>query len=126
MGWATPEEHPAIQAAIDTYSRVVTPHVCHGGDRPAGILSEECRVGRWIFSTDGVGFPILADTQDIDVPASKNWVYQGEYKHPAMFGFGPGVEQNTHKIGECVDTREMEHAIAFMARFPSLYATQRS
>jgi len=125
MGWATPEEHPAIQAAVDTYGRVVTPHVCHGGDRPAGILSEECRVDRWIFSTDGVGFPILADTQNIDVPPSKDWVQRGEYKHPAMFGFGPGVEQNTHKIGECVDTREIEHAIAFMARFPSLYASQR-
>ena len=41
-----------------------------------------------------------------------------------MFGFGPGIEQNTHKIGEVVDLRELQHALAFLARFPSLYAQQ--
>ena len=46
----------------------------------------------------------------------------GAFKHPAMFGFGAGMEQNTHKIGECVDTRELRLAIAFLARFPSAYA----
>ena len=39
-----------------------------------------------------------------------------------MFGIGAGIEQNTHKIGECVDTRELRLAIAFLARFPSAYA----
>jgi acetylornithine deacetylase/succinyl-diaminopimelate desuccinylase-like protein len=39
-----------------------------------------------------------------------------------MFGLGPGIEQNTHKIGECVDLRELQHAIAFLARFPSVFA----
>ena len=38
-----------------------------------------------------------------------------------MFGFGPGIEQNTHKIGECVDLRELEHAVALLARFPSAF-----
>ena len=38
-----------------------------------------------------------------------------------MFGIGPGIEQNTHKIGECVDLRELQHAIAFTARFPSVF-----
>ena len=38
-----------------------------------------------------------------------------------MFGIGPGIEQNTHKIGECVDSRELAPVIAFLARFPSLF-----
>ena len=82
----------------------------------------EPRVDRWIFSTDGVGYPIPVDDTTIDVPESKRWVEAGGYKHPAMLGFGAGYEQNTHKIGECVDARELRLAIAFMARFPSAYA----
>ncbi len=42
-------------------------------------------------------------------------------KHPAMLGIGPGIEQNTHKIGECVDLREVVHAAAVLARFPSAF-----
>jgi len=45
----------------------------------------------------------------------------GEVKHPAMFGIGAGVEQNTHRNGEYVDLRELQHAIAVLARFPSMY-----
>jgi hypothetical protein len=40
-----------------------------------------------------------------------------------MFGIGAGIEQNTHRIGECVDERELEHAIAVLARFPSVFAS---
>ncbi len=77
---------------------------------------------RWIFSTDGVGFPVKVEDKSIAVPQAKKWVTSGAYKHPAMFGFGPGIEQNTHKIGECVDLRELQHAIAFLARFPAAFA----
>jgi acetylornithine deacetylase/succinyl-diaminopimelate desuccinylase-like protein len=42
-----------------------------------------------------------------------------------MFGFAPGIEQNTHKIAECVDVREVRHATAFLARFPSVFAGVR-
>ena len=38
-----------------------------------------------------------------------------------MFGLGAGIEQNTHKIGETVDLREVQHAVAFLARFPSVF-----
>ncbi|MEE8409323.1 MAG: peptidase dimerization domain-containing protein [Myxococcota bacterium] len=119
-GWITPEDHPAIQTAVDTYRRVVTPQVPKDGTR--GALRQEPRVGRWIFSTDGVGYPIPKDDTSIDVPERKRWVVSGAFKHPAMFGFGSGIEQNTHKIGECVDAREMQAVIALIARFPSLYA----
>lgn len=118
-GWVTPADHPAIQSAVATYRRVVTPVVEDG--RSGAHLRKEPRVDRWIFSTDGVGFPVPRDDTRIAVPATKNWVVSGAVKHPAMFGFGAGVEQNTHKVGEQVDLRELERAIAFLARFPSIF-----
>jgi acetylornithine deacetylase/succinyl-diaminopimelate desuccinylase-like protein len=122
LGWATPEEHPAIRTAVEVYDRVVGPHVTPSGSDEGGGAREEARVDRWIFSTDGVGFPVPSDQTSIDVPSTKRWVDSGTFTHPAMFGFGPGIEQNTHKIGECVDQRELRLAIAFLARFPSAYA----
>ena len=122
-GWETPEDHPAIRAAVDTYEGVVSPGVAPGGTK--GALRQEARVSRWIFSTDGVGFPVPADHVDggsgIREGARKRWVTAGDVKHPPMLGFGPGIEQNTHKIGECVDVRELQHAVGFLARFPSVF-----
>jgi len=119
MGWLTPDDHPAIQAAVTTYRSVVSPHVPEG---PAtkGALRKEPRVDRWIFSTDGVGFPVPSDDTTIK-SEGKGWIVAGAFKHPAMFGLGAGIEQNTHKIGEVVDLRELQHAIAFIARFPSVF-----
>ncbi|MFI5119574.1 MAG: peptidase dimerization domain-containing protein [Thermoanaerobaculia bacterium] len=119
MGWLTPEEHPAIQAAVTAYRAVVSPHVSEGGT--GGALRKEPRVDRWIFSTDGVGFPLAKDDVSIAVPERKRWVTSGAVKHPAMLGIGPGIEQNTHKIGECVDLREVVHAAAVLARFPNAF-----
>ncbi len=121
MGWATPADHRAIETAVSVYESVVAPNVTASPGDDGGMRAE-ARVDRWIFSTDGVGFPVPADDTSITVPATKAWVEAGKFKHPAMFGFGPGIEQNTHKIGECVDQRELRLAIAFLARFPSAYA----
>ena len=118
-GWVTPEEHPAIQAAVKAYRDVITPNIAEDADQTGGNLRREPRVARWIFSTDGVGFPVPKDDTSIPVTPAKQWVVSGAVKHPAMLGLGPGMEQNTHKIGECMDTRELRHAIAFLARFPS-------
>jgi acetylornithine deacetylase/succinyl-diaminopimelate desuccinylase-like protein len=120
MGWETPEEHPAIQAAVEAYDRVVAPTVESSG--PGGSLKKTARVDRWIFSTDGVGFPIPIEGSGVAVSERKNWVRTEEFWHPPMFGFGPGIEQNTHKIGEVVDLRELQRAVAMMARFPTVYA----
>jgi len=122
-GWVTPEAHPAITSAVDTYRRVASPLIPEGGS--AGELRTEPRVARWIFSTDGVGFPIRVDDASVEVHERKKWVTAGSFKHPAMFGIGPGLEQNTHKIGEYVDARHMAPVIAFLARFPSLYRESR-
>ena len=119
MGWVTPEEHPAIRSAADSYRAVCSPWIA--AETATGKPRKEPRVDRWIFSTDGVGYPLAKDANSIDVPETKRWVDAGAFTHPPMFGIGPGLEQNTHKIGECVDSREMVHVIAFMARFPSLF-----
>jgi acetylornithine deacetylase/succinyl-diaminopimelate desuccinylase-like protein len=122
MGWETPEAHPAVQAAAEVYRRVISPYVAEGG--AGGQLRKQPRIDRWIFSTDGVGFPVDAERSGIEVPERKRWVRAGALHHPAMFGFGPGIEQNTHKIGEAVDLRELQHAVALLARFPSLFAQE--
>jgi len=121
-GWVTPEDHPAITAAVDAYRRVVSPYIDEPeGGATAGARRREPRVDRWVFSTDGVGFPVPVDDDSIAVPPSKGWVTSGPMTHPAMFGIGAGVEQNTHRIGENIDQRELEHAIAVLARFPSVF-----
>ncbi len=122
-GWVTPEDHPAIRTAVEAYRRTATPLIPEDGT--AGALRKNPRVGRWIFSTDGVGVPIRSDAPSIQVPDSKRWIHAGPFKHPAMLGIGPGIEQNTHKIGECVDSRELPVVIAVLARFPSLYHQAR-
>jgi putative selenium metabolism hydrolase len=123
LGWVTPEDHPAIRAAVSTYRAVISPHAS-GTSGTGGAIPKEPRVARWVFSTDGVGFPV---PRDASIPGArgKNWVEVGQYKYPAMVGFGAGIEQNTHKIGECLDERELQHCSAFLARFPSLFAQGR-
>lgn len=99
-GWVTPEDHPALVAAAAAY---------------ADALGVAPRLGRWIFSTDGVGYVV----PEAEAPAGRGWVRAAGARHPAMFGIGPGCEQNAHKIGECVDLRQLREVIAFLATFPS-------
>ncbi len=122
-GWVTPEDHPAIGAAVDSYRHVVSPNVEAGTD--GGSMKREPRVSRWVFSTDGVGVPVSTSGSGLQIPESKNWVVSGSFAHPAMFGIGPGIEQNTHKIGEYVDGRELAPVIAFLARYPAAYRASR-
>jgi len=91
-------------------------------DPVGGALRHEPHLDRWVFSTDGVGWPVPLSERALQVPESKRWVTAGEHHHPAMFGFGCGILQNAHKIGEVLDLRELQHAIAFLARFPSVFA----
>jgi putative selenium metabolism hydrolase len=120
-GWLTPEEHPAIQAAFAAYRAVITPHAA-AADLGTPVPAEP-RSGRWIFSTDGVGYPVPLADRTLEVTEAKGWVTSGAVRHPAMFGLGAGLEQNAHRVGEFVDLRELTHAIAFLARFPSALAS---
>jgi putative selenium metabolism hydrolase len=123
LGWVTPEENPAVQAAVRAYRAVISPHV-EGKSGTGGGIPKEPRVSRWVFSTDGVGYPVPRSAK-IPGAQGKGWVESGPYKHPAMIGFGTGIEQNTHKIGECLDERELQHCSAFLARFPSMFTQGR-
>ncbi len=121
-GWITPDDHPVIAAAVDAYRGVVTPFVDEPPVAATGAtMRREPRVDTWVFSTDGVGFPIPIEHPTIDVGVGKGWVVSGAVTHPPMFGIGAGVEQNTHRIGEFVDARELRHAVAVLARFPSAF-----
>ena len=128
-GWVTPANHPAVTTAVETYARVAAPLVPAdvSADVPAGggSLGRTPRVGRWVFSTDGVGMVVRQSEVEFPVPRSRDWVTTGPFTHPPMFGIGPGIEQNTHKIGECVDARELPVVVAVLARFPSLYRARR-
>ncbi len=118
LGWVTPEEHPAIQAAVSTYRGVISPHV-DGKSGTGGAIPKEPRVARWVFSTDGVGFPVPKDAAHPG-GAGKNWVdHRRTTSTRPCSASAPGIEQNTHKIGECLDQRELQHCAAFLARFPS-------
>jgi putative selenium metabolism hydrolase len=119
MGWMTPADHFAIETAVAAYRAVVTPNVEEAHEQK-GSLRREPRVDRWVFSTDGVGWPVPVKDHGIKIAEGKKWVVAGDFTHPAMFGFGTGLEQNTHKIGEALDTRELQHAIAFIARYAGL------
>ena len=87
-GWVTPADHPAVRAAVDAYAACATPIVeLTTGN---GSLHRDPRVGRWIFSTDGVGFPVPPDDPTLPVRDGKGWVFDGTHTYPPMIGIGRG------------------------------------
>ncbi len=120
MGWVTPEEHPAVRAAVVAYRGVVTPHV--RGGRTAGRAPQGAARGPLDLLDRRRRVPGAEGRRRRSrSPNGNRWVVSGAVKHPAMIGIGPGIEQNAHTIGECVDMREMVDAVALMARFPSAF-----
>lgn len=86
-----------------------------------GYIKKEPFVGRWIFSTDGVGVPIK-ESEFKEEPCKK-WIHlPSGYKYPAMLGLGAGTEQNTHRIGECIHKVELKFACMWMARLVNRFA----
>lgn len=124
MGWVTPESHGAIQSAIATYKESITPFVRADLVEEAGRIRRQPRVDKWIFSTDGVGYPVRNGT--LNVPSYKNWIVDNGsgFTYPAMFGIGAGLEHHCHKVGEYIDTRDLMHVLSFMARFPSKFVSE--
>jgi alpha-beta hydrolase superfamily lysophospholipase/acetylornithine deacetylase/succinyl-diaminopimelate desuccinylase-like protein len=132
MGWCTPPAHEAVVSAYDAWQRVVDSDIvalttAPDSKHPLTPISETPRLGRWVFSTDGVGYVVPKDGAGaLHVPPHKRWVDVGTHRHPPMIGIGIGFEQNTHKIGEFIDTRHFPAACAVMARFPSLFRERRA
>eukprot|EP00769_Ergobibamus_cyprinoides_P001034 gnl/Ergobibamus_cyprinoides/2035.p2 GENE.gnl/Ergobibamus_cyprinoides/2035~~gnl/Ergobibamus_cyprinoides/2035.p2 ORF type:complete len:516 (+),score=264.44 gnl/Ergobibamus_cyprinoides/2035:162-1550(+) len=125
LGWETPEDHAAIRTATSVYSSVISPNLTEKDKSIMhGLIKEEPCVSRWIFSTDGVG--VAAACQQHAEGAvkceGKQWITSpAGFKHPAMLGLGAGMEQNTHSLFEVIHSRELKHACAWMARYPSRY-----
>jgi hypothetical protein len=119
-GWLTPPTHPAVRAAVDSYKRTVTPDVEEPREPGPRHLRKQPRIGRWIFSTDGVGYPLRPGQFDFSIDG-KDWIQAGDYVHPAMFGIGAGFEQHCHKLGEYVHKDHLWCPIAVISRFPSLF-----
>lgn len=123
LGWVTPPTNPVVLAAVEAYKRTVTPHVEEPAKPGPDDLRKNPRVQRWIFSTDGVGYPLPKDTT-LDIKG-KGWIESGNHVHPPMFGIGAGYEHHCHKLGEYVHKDHLWCPIAVMSRFPSLFVEKR-
>ena len=125
MGWVTKPDDPVVRAAVESYKRTVTPHVEEPPHPGPDDLRKQPRVQRWIFSTDGVGYPMRIGENKFSIEG-KNWIEAGEYVHPSMFGIGAGYEHHCHKLGEYVHKDHLWCPIAVIARFPSLFVKHRN
>jgi putative selenium metabolism hydrolase len=84
--WVLPEKHPLVQGGVDSARTVL-------GRKP--------RVGRWVFSTNGV-----SSMGRLGVPT---------------IGFGPGNEVVAHSAKEYIEIDHLTNAMAFYAAFPGSY-----
>jgi putative selenium metabolism hydrolase len=124
MCWVTPEDHNAITTAVSTYKQTITPYVRADLEETAGRIRKNPRVDKWIFSTDGVGYPVPIGK--LKVPEHKKWIVDNGsgFTYPAMIGIGAGLEHHCHKVGEYIDSRDLMHVLSFMGRFPSKYVEE--
>lgn len=84
--WLLPESHPLLAAGVGTYEN---------------LFGEKPRVGRWVFSTNGVAV-------------------MGMHGIPCI-GFGPGNEIYAHMATEQVPVDNLVKASAWYAAFPGVY-----
>jgi len=62
MGWETPENHVAVKAAVEAYKQTIGECLNEKDiEQMDGYIKKDPYVGRWIFSTDGVGVPLPVD-----------------------------------------------------------------
>ncbi len=84
--WLLPESHPLLAAGVETYS---------------SLFGKKPRVGRWVFSTNGVAV-------------------MGMHGIPCI-GFGPGDEIYAHMATEQIPVDDLVKASAWYAAFPGVY-----
>jgi putative selenium metabolism hydrolase len=85
--WLLPEDHPVLGCAAATFEH---------------LFQEPPRVGRWVFSTNGVAV-------------------MGMHHIPCL-GFGPGNEIYAHTAMEQIPVEQLVRAAAFYAAFPRAWA----
>ena len=123
MGWITSKNSKVVASAVESYQRCVSPFIPPDAPKDPDTLRKNPRVSRWIFSTDGVGYPIKESELPFSIE-NKNWIKNGDYVHPPMFGIGAGYEHHCHKLGEYLHKDHIWCPIAVLARFPSIFAKQ--
>jgi putative selenium metabolism hydrolase len=87
--WLLPETHPLLAAGVGTFER---------------LFREKPKVGRWVFSTNGVAV-------------------MGMHGIPCI-GFGPGNEVYAHMATEQIPVEHLVKASAWYAAFPEVYLSQ--
>lgn len=87
--WLLPEAHPLLRAGTDAYQR---------------LFGEPPRVGRWVFSTNGVAV-------------------MGMHGIPCI-GFGPGNEVFAHMATEHIPIDHLVKAAAWYAAFPGVFTNR--
>jgi putative selenium metabolism hydrolase len=124
-GWITKPSDPAVAAAVESYKRVVSPHVPEVRSPKFDDLRKAPKIHRWRSSNDGVGYLLKIGTFQFSLEG-KNWTEAGDFVHPPMFGIGAGYEQHAHKVGEYVHKDHLWCPIAVIARFPSVFVQHRA
>ena len=123
-GWLTPEEHPAIRAAVEAYRAVVTPHVAEpAGGASAGALRQRAarRPLDLLDRRRGLPRPREGHRRSPCPRRSAGSSPATSSTRPCS-GSAPASSRTPTASGECVDLRELQHAIAVLARFPSAFA----
>jgi putative selenium metabolism hydrolase len=85
--WLLPEEHPALAAGVRMFE---------------ALFGEKPRVGRWVFSTNGIAV-------------------MGMHGIPCI-GFGPGNEVYAHMATEQIAVDQLVKAVAWYTAFPRSFA----
>lgn len=114
--WATGDGSAAVRAAADAYRRCVSPEI---DGRAAGLRARPM-ISSWGCATDGAAFVLRRDEIRFDI-GGKNWVVNGEFAHPQMFGIGAGSQECACGEGEAIWKKQLWCPIAVISRFPSLF-----
>ena len=122
--WVTNSDNPVIMAALESYGRVIAPHISGTGSKAEDLTSNP-RISYFAGSTEGAGFVMAREQVKFDF-MKKHWLTSvaGDI-HPPMIGFGAGYEQHAGKLGEYVPQDQLWVPIAMMARFPKIYVKAR-
>ena len=120
--WLTHPSNPAIQAAVESYKRTVSPNVEPQPISPENIPKYP-RISHYAISTDGPNYLNQESHLQFSIE-NKHWLKSKGCVYPPIFGIGSGYEQHSHKVGEFVYRNHLWAPIAVISRFPSLFAQQ--
>jgi acetylornithine deacetylase/succinyl-diaminopimelate desuccinylase-like protein len=120
LSWSTHPRSAAVEAAVETYKRTVSPRLPEKKTPAVDELRKTPRLGRWEGGTDGAGYLVRNGEFRFSI-TGRDWIEADGWCHPPMFGIGAGFEQHAHKAGEYVHKEHLWCPIAVVAGFPSVF-----